>query len=308
MNKNVNEDLFIIDTSYNANDQLVLAYLITKLNVIAITVVGSSGERSPNEIKAKIEEDLKQINNGSDIPVYSGADRPYINYQSELKDDPIYNPYNYLDTDWTSTSNTINNSSDNKVIDPGHKVSNIAAVKIAELGRAHGKKLNIIATGPLTNLSLAVLVDSSLKNSINNLFIIGGSYNNLGNSGNCAEYNLRVDPVASKNTILYYKCITLLPLEIEAQVTNKEFSEKLSTNSGSSKFYQYFQIKISESEDGGHSFLGVFAALAIVNQSLIKTTIRKPCDIDVYGKYTRGALIIEKYEYLVSGKLNSTLR
>jgi purine nucleosidase len=181
-------------------------------------------------------------------------------------------------------------------------------VKITELVRLHGKNLNILALGPLTNLSLAVLIDSTLRESFNNLFITGGSYNNLGNSGNAAEYNFRADPVAAKNVIFYYKNITLITLE-----TEYKFLENLKLDyTPSEQFKDIADLVNLLSQEGEetrmrHSFLGFIAAVVSTNLNLVKTKTSRPVDVDIIGRFTRGALAIEKYEYLRSGKFNDVV-
>ena len=298
-----NESYWIIDTSYNSNDKLILPYLLKTLNVIAITTVSTNEEISPIAIKRNIEKDIAN----SKIPVFAGADRPFINYQKELKDENIYNPYN-----WSSNLNINKDEETNKQeqeeTNIGIKLANKASVKIAEFVRAFGKKVNIIALGPLTNLSLAILIDSSLENGFNNLYIVGGSYNNLGNSGTCAEFNFRSDPIASKNVILYYKNITLIPLEVEEQVKlNGNLNEIKETGNKNLTLLKqtYTQQGEDRNEDNGvSSFLGVISAILISNLDLIKVKSIKPCDIDTLGRYTRGAMLIEKYEHIISGKYN----
>jgi inosine-uridine nucleoside N-ribohydrolase len=297
--KKENEECWIIDTSYNCNDQIIIPYLIKKLNVIAITTVGSSKEHSPQVIKAKIESDLENKYEIKNIPVYAGADRPYINYQEELNDDSIINPYEYIESRYSEEDIQVvneqheKNKNDEEI---GKRLSNIAAVKIAELSRIHTDKLNIFTLGPLTNVSLAVLIDATLKQT--NLVVTGGSYNNIGNSGNCAEYNLRVDPVASKNVFLYYKKLTLIPYELENQLINEEVISSLSS---------YIPDKLKEdlvSEERTHSILGLISGIIVANPSLKVVKHVRPTDVDIMGRYTRGALVIEKYDYLRSGNFN----
>ena len=75
---------------------------------MAITVCGA-GSVAPSLIKAKIEHDLKnRYEIEEEIPVYCGADRPYINYHKELKDDEIYDSYNYVKSDFTVFEEEIN--------------------------------------------------------------------------------------------------------------------------------------------------------------------------------------------------------
>lgn len=308
------QDVWIIDTDYSLDDQLAIQYLLTKanFNVIAITVNSVNCEVRPNIIKKKIEEDLQNYGK-NEINVYSGADRAFIDYSKELKDDQMFDTYNIIKTDYSEIlksnfeeSEEKNINVENKIVS---KISNTAAVKIVELVRKYENKLNILTLGPLTNLSLAVLVDSSIKERFNNLFIVGGSYNNLGNSGTCAEYNFRADPVAAKNVLTYYKNVTLFPLELEHQIkfsTNK-FQILKSLKSFPLMTEALNLIPIDEEESrSNYSFLSFFSSIILANlHDLTKVRIIRPCDVDIVGRYTRGGMAIEKYDYIKSGKFNN---
>jgi hypothetical protein len=114
--------------------------------------------------------------------------------------------------------------------------------------------------------------------------------------------------VASKNVILYYKNVILIPLEVEQQI--KQFGNldeiKETGNKNLEFIKQTLMQKEEKNEDGAvTSFLGVFGAIIATNPYTIKVKSVKPCDIDMFGRYTRGALLVEKYEHLISGKLNN---
>jgi len=300
--------VWVIDTDYSLDDQLAICYLINKINIIAITVVGANTNQKPSVIKRKIEEDLVKRYNKPEIKVYAGADRPYINYTVELKDDPIFDPYNLKPTDYSSCiESETKESGSNSNGNIAERLSNIAAVKITELVRIYEKRLNILTLGPLTNLSLAVLIDSTIRDRFINLFICGGSFNNLGNSGTAAEYNFRVDPVASKNVIFYYKNVTLVPLELEEEFLANIRPDYFNNCKSEYSILSDLQtVLASESEEtrSRHSLLGFFAAVIVTNLNVIKLKVTRPADVDIIGRYTRGALAIEKYEYLKSGKFN----
>jgi purine nucleosidase len=263
MDSNNSNECWLIDTDYSYDDQLALSYLIPRLNIIAITVNAVNTNATSFQIKKKLEEDLTNKYSAPYIKVYAGSENPFIDYQKELKDDPIINPYNPKEVDFS-------NFPKEDIGDIQDKLSNLASVKIAEAIRIYEKKLNILTLGPLTNLSLAILIDSTIKDKFNQLYIAGGSFNNFGNSGNCAEYNFRADPVACKNVIFYYRNITLIPLEIDLE----------------------------------NNMFGLLASIVATQSHLIKKKEILPSDIDITGRLSRGGMIIEKYGYLKSGKLN----
>lgn len=328
-------DIWIIDTDYGYDDRIALSFLIKKLNVIAITLCHNSLKRDLHLLKEKVISDLRKIGK-ENVPVYLGADRPYINYVQDLKDDEILDPYNYkneinlelkeenknenLNVQTNGNSNGKNNDA---AQNPTEILSNIAAVKIVELVRLHGKKLNILSLGPLTNISLAIILDISIRNLFNKLYIVGGSVFNFGNSGNSSEYNFRCDPVAAKNVIMNYKNIHLLSLEIdlflkehkkdllacldEIKLLNLKKSENLIEDY--TLFLKHFRTiyeKDEENEEYYHSLFGFTAAVLVLYPELIlkKNVKILPCDVDIFGRKTRGGLMIQNYEHLKNGKFN----
>jgi inosine-uridine nucleoside N-ribohydrolase len=308
MDCTASEKLWIIDTDYSLDDQYAIGYLINKINILAITVIGANCEQKPEIIKRKIEDDLINKYDKPNIMVFSGADRPFINYQKELKDDPIFDPYNFKQTDYTPYMEIAKKESDQLHSEIKLNISNIAAVKITEFCRLHQKNLFILTLGPLTNISLAVLIDSTLSYNLGGLIIAGGSYSNMGNSGNSAEYNFRADPVAAKNVINYYKNILIISLENEEKILH-DLIEDIRSDNKIDHFSPIFEVLTMHSREEEetrmrHSFLGLIAAIFIANERSDTVYLKKPTDVDIIGRYTRGALAIEKYDFVKSGKFN----
>lgn len=331
INYNPNDN-WIIDTDYGYDDRIALSFLTKKLNIIAITLCQSSPKKDLHALKEKVLSDLRKI--GSEkIPVFLGADRPYIDYVQDLKDDEIIDPYNFQkaeNLENKKNGNSNNNGHHSNVAsenasaaqNPSEMLSNIAAVKIVELVHLHGKKLNILCLGPLTNVSLAVILDASIKSLFHKLYIIGGSTFNFGNSGNSSEYNFRCDPVAAKNVIMNYRNIHLLSLEIDhflkehkhdllkqiEEIKNLDF-KYINFIEDFSQFLENFKIiyeKDEEDKDYYHSLFGFTAAVLLLYPELIvKKNIKVlPCDVDIFGRKTRGGLMIQNYEHLKNGKFN----
>ena len=327
-------DFWIIDTDYGYDDRIALSFILKKLNVIAITLCQSSPKKDMPALKEKVIRDLERIGK-KNIQVFLGADRPYIDYVVDLKDDEIIDPYNYKkeqnlefkETDKNGFSNAHSNGNDQTngavVQNVTEILSNIAAVKILELIQLYGKKLNILCLGPLTNISLAIILDTSIRYLFNKLYIVGGSVFNFGNSGNCSEYNFRCDPVAAKNVIMNYKNIHLLSLEVDLflrehrnfllafidEIKNLENKNNQNLIVDYSEFLENFRLiyeKDEEDKEFYHSLFGFTAAVLLLYPELIvKDKIKVlPCDVDIFGRKTRGALMIQNYEHLKNGKFN----
>jgi inosine-uridine nucleoside N-ribohydrolase len=114
--------------------------------------------------------------------------------------------------------------------------------------------------------------------------------------------------VAAKNVMNYYKNITIVPIEIEEQMY-QILDELQNILSKSTKFQALLEVynlhkKQEEESRMNYSFLGFFSSIIVSNQDTITSKIKKPTDVDIIGRYTRGALIIEKYDYVKSGKFN----
>lgn len=276
---------WIIDTDFSTNSKKSLELLIKKnFDIIAITTTYGPSYKNPNEVKEDIEFFLRS-NNMSNIPVYAGAIQPYINFTKEFNDEIIIDPYNL---------ETLKNSCyDNKKV----SLEESASLKIIELCKIHKKELNILTYSSLTNLSLSILLESNLCNIFNKMYVVGGSTTGISNSGNCSESNFRTDPVASKNVVLFFSNLILIPLEIENSIKNI-LSNKIEVN-GKSNLVDLEYVKNVYIKN--KSILQLVATLILINQGIIKNEIILPADVDITGKYSRGALSLEKYPWIESG-------
>jgi inosine-uridine nucleoside N-ribohydrolase len=303
---NTSDSLWLVDTSFSFIDSIAFEYLFRHLNIFAITCVGTHNNPTA-VVKQKLLKQMNAINPNLKIEIYEGSNIPFINYEKELGDDKIINPY---ELDGTTSSETAECPSQTVPLE------NVAAVKILEAVNTYGKKLNILTLGPLTNLAIAVLIDSSIADKVNSLVVTGGSLNNWGNSGNAAEYNFRHDPVAAKNVIKYFsKNKIVIPLEIDRELSPKVFNENLVKQLKNKELIEKFNMVINNLNQKGKetefalvnfNTLSLFSSLYAINQKILSVSIIYPADIDIIGKLTRGILVMEKYLHVQSGNLTPT--
>jgi purine nucleosidase len=69
---------------------------------------------------------------------------------------------------------------------------------LVEEARRRPGELTLVATGPLTNVALAVQREPELPRLLRRLAIMGGSFHHPGNTTPAAEFNILVDPEAAK--------------------------------------------------------------------------------------------------------------
>ena len=73
-----------------------------------------------------------------------------------------------------------------------------AADLIIDAARSHAGRLVLCATGPLTNIALAVMREPELPRLVKRFVIMGGAYSDSGNVTPAAEFNIWHDPEAAR--------------------------------------------------------------------------------------------------------------
>ncbi len=85
--------------------------------------------------------------------------------------------------------------------------------------RDHPGELIGIATGPLTNLALAVRAEPSLPRLLRRLVIMGGSFDYRGNTTPVAEWNACVDPESTQEVYAAWRGADTLPIVLGLNLT-----------------------------------------------------------------------------------------
>ncbi|XP_067635759.1 nucleoside hydrolase-like [Eurosta solidaginis] len=105
-------------------------------------------------------------------------------------------------------------------LDVGYDIKDVvqtehAVVAINRLCIQNSKKVTIISVGPLTNIALCYsMFGEKFANAVENIYIMGGNHQGVGNWTRCAEFNFYADPEAAFAVLARSKCpITILPWE-----------------------------------------------------------------------------------------------
>ncbi|MBN2656205.1 MAG: nucleoside hydrolase [Spirochaetales bacterium] len=164
--------------------------------------------------------------------------------------------------------------------------------------------LEIIATGPLTNLASALMIYPDLRNLISHIWLMGGSAYS-GNRTPAAEFNIYADPHAA--SIVFESGIPLTMCGLD--VTNKAliFKEDIERLAGYDSdvakksaemltwylgFYNSFGFK-------GLAMHDPFTVAAAIDPTLIETK-HLFVDVETVGEFTRGQTVVDLLN--VSGK------
>jgi purine nucleosidase len=79
-------------------------------------------------------------------------------------------------------------------------------------------ELTLIATGPLTNIALAIEKDAHAMRQLQALIVMGGAVRVPGNVGPVSEFNFAVDPEAAAIVLGAGLPLTLVPLDVTERV------------------------------------------------------------------------------------------
>ena len=90
---------------------------------------------------------------------------------------------------------------------------------ITKMARQYPEELTLIATGPLTNLALALKRDQEGMKKLKAVAIMGGAVRTNGNITPHAEFNIFSDPLAAQIVLESGLPITLVPLDATHQVS-----------------------------------------------------------------------------------------
>lgn len=214
----------ILDVDTGVDDALgiLLAVRSGKFDVLAITTVNGNVSRDQATINTcKI---LQLLGCEESIPVYKGADRPL------LRESFFEHRVHGQDGIGGALSDM-----------PVHMKPSegFAPDVIIEAARRYPGELTLVATGPLTNVALAVRKAPELVDLIKEVVVMGGVVASYGNVTPTAEYNMYVDPEAAKVVFhAGFPSLTLVGLDVTRKaLLTKEHMEQM----GDSPIVQYIR-------------------------------------------------------------------
>ena len=188
----------LVDCDTGIDDAMALLYLLSSdtVDVVAMsTVFGNiSAETAAGNCLRVLE-----LCGRDDVPVARGAEVPLLGYQ------PVLAPYVHGD-------DGLGNTGLPPATLPLSPLS--GAELIVQTAREHPGDLHIIATGPLTNLALALAIEPRLTELVAHVTIMGGAAEAPGNETAAAEANILHDPEGANRVLTAEWDTTLVPLDV----------------------------------------------------------------------------------------------
>jgi purine nucleosidase len=275
----------IVDTDTGVDDAMgcALALRSPELEVLAFTsVFGNVSVELTTENTAY----LMEVFGRADIPLAKGAARALVGT-------PRFSPFVHGD-------DGVGNAGFGKAqtVKP---IKASAAQLTVELARAHSGEITYIALGPLTNLALALAIDSALPNFLNKIVWMGGVVYGPGNVTPVAEADAWHDPESAQMVLQQQGWkVDMVGLDVtdDTLLTRKDL-DRLKGGSAEARylaammpFYMdFYSKKLGEYACAAHSALTV---AVVADPAIIIAAEELPVQVELTGTLTRGMTVADR--------------
>lgn len=269
---------------------IILAAKSAKVQVEAITTV--TGNLTADLTATNARKVLELIGRG-EIPVAQGMERPlveevpansFFHGEDGLGNTGLPDPHRHLD-------------------------SRFAPDLIRQLVDTYAGNISLVATGPLTNIALAILQEPRMVDKVNELIIMGGAYGfneyaytSATANNPVSEWNIAADPEAAR--IVFHSGIKLTAVGLDVATHpdmnffNTHISKLEVATTRESRFLMQLLRFVEERNVESYSVLmDALAVAAAIDPTLVKT---RPVhvDIETKGELTRGQTVADHRRHI----------
>ena len=174
-------------------------------------------------------------------------------------------------------------------------------------------KITVITTGPMTNLALAIKLEPKIIKNIEEVVLMGGSYQN-GNVSPAAEFNILCDPEAAYIVFNSNLKITMIGLDVTRQVlVYPNIIDRMDKiNNKASLLFTKLMTVFNENQKRVFGFLGSplhdpVTIAYLIDPSVIETKLMN-CTIDISHGPSYGRTNCDIFDYLKKPKNAYILR
>lgn len=260
----------IFDTDFAVPPQddgmaLMLALKSPELQILGVTTVAGNDtvQRATSDALRVLE-----IGGRTDIPVYRGANRPWLHQKSEFAT-TIHGKW------W---------SSEPPPVPPGgfakrgpEKES--AVDFLIHTVNAQPGQITIVALGPLTNIATAIRMDPNFAKNVKRIVIMGGAFASLpdgaGNTTPNAEFNIWVDPEAAWTVVHSGIPLEFTPLNVTAKTsfTKAAYDEIVSAHTPFAELLEETMGPwFAKNPDRHREMYDQLTVASLIDPTLVKTT------------------------------------
>ncbi|HEY1442260.1 MAG TPA: nucleoside hydrolase [Mycobacterium sp.] len=173
-----------VDVDTGVDDALALMYLFASPEADVIGIASTGGNVAVQQV-CQNNLGLLELCRITDVPVSKGSDETLTGPMRAPS--RVHGPKGMGYADLPPTD--------------GRVTGYDSATAWVRAAQAFPGELVGVATGPLTNLALALRAEPALPTLLRRLVIMGGSYDHRGNTTSVAEWNISVDPEAAAEVL-----------------------------------------------------------------------------------------------------------
>lgn len=283
----------ILDGDYGIDDAMAALFLCHQPDT-EILAVGSVHGNATAEAAARNALSVLAIGGRPDVPVAVGAARPMaqpVTISSMVHGDDGLGGHAPPPA-------------------PGRRAVDVpAAVQLVQTVRAHPGECTVVATGPLTNLALALLLDPGMASLVAKVVLMGGTLDHPGNVSPTAEANIAHDPEAADLVFGAPWPVTQVGLDVTMAtwMGPTELARIESSRSEAGRFVwrilgHYLDFYASRHERPGCPLHDPSAALVALDPDL-GTGIEAPVEVELDSRHNRGMLVVDRREFAAAERL-----
>ncbi|MEW5811430.1 MAG: nucleoside hydrolase [Actinomycetota bacterium] len=192
----------LCDTDTGVDDAMALVYLFGSAEAELVGIASTAGNVGVQQV-CENNLGLLELCGITEVPVSRGADAPLAAPLRTAEDTHGPRGLGYAQLPAATASLTDYD----------------AAQAWVRAAHAHPGTLIGLATGPLTNLALAVRAEPELPRLLRRLVIMGGAFDYRGNTTPVAEWNTSVDPESAAEVFAAFSRADTLPIVLGLNVT-----------------------------------------------------------------------------------------
>lgn len=301
-----------VDTGSDDAIAIMLAALSPELNILGITVTW--GNRPVENCVENTLRVLELLGKEKDIPVYKGCPQPMVRYLTKQRNAALEKDGISIQKDGKEYSvhpAYLELPPASAKAQPVHACSYL----VETLLRAK-EKITLIPVGPPTNLGMAIRMEPSITDHIEEVVFMGGAVG-MGNITPCAEANFYHDPEAAKIIIdsgVSCRIIGLnathsAELSLDDAADLRELKTPAACLAASLIETRIEALKIIGDGNGYSDAVHDALAVASVIMPDVITDMRSSrCDIDVSGGAADGQLIVDtRIRHSRDGNVNTQI-
>ena len=288
----------ILDVDTGSDDAVAImaAILSDEIDLLGVTVTHGN-----QALAFTLENTLRVMGHmGSKIPVFKGCAQPLVKNLTpgrELSGGFIDDPNMIIDGKEVSLHEK------NMGLPPVDlKEADIpAAAWIVKTIKESKQKITLVPVGPCSNIALALLLDPSILENIEEIVLMGGG-DNMGNRTASTEFNFFGDPEAAKIVVTCGAKVTIIGLNAthsaKFSYADADRFTALGTKAGifTGKLirhridFEYLQGQGTEEGTAVHDALTI---CSLIDPSILTDVKPQVCDVDIGGKLCDGMLLCD---------------